>query len=61
MTCVLLAKSQLAEWRNGRRWGLKIPCPNGHMGSTPISATIKEFLVLSFELLKLRGWVAEKF
>ena len=27
------------EWRNGRRWGLKIPCPNGRMGSTPISAS----------------------
>ena len=29
-----------AEWRNGRRWGLKIPCPQGRMGSNPISATM---------------------
>ncbi len=28
----------LAEWRNGRRWGLKIPCPQGRVGSTPTSA-----------------------
>ena len=27
-----------AEWRNGRRWGLKIPCPLGRVGSTPTSA-----------------------
>ena len=27
-----------AEWRNGRRWGLKIPCPQGRVGSTPTSA-----------------------
>lgn len=29
----------LAEWRNGRRWGLKIPCPLGCVGSNPTSAT----------------------
>jgi hypothetical protein len=23
----------------GRRWGLKIPCPQGRMGSNPISAS----------------------
>ena len=31
-----------AEWRNGRRWGLKIPCPNGRVGSTPTSAIAQE-------------------
>ena len=30
-----------AEWRNGRRWGLKIPCPLGRVGSTPTSAIIR--------------------
>ena len=29
----------LAEWRNGRRWGFKIPCPIGRVGSNPTSAT----------------------
>ncbi len=27
------------EWRNGRRDGLKIRCPQGHVGSTPTSGT----------------------
>ena len=30
----------VAEWRNGRRWGLKIPCPQGRVGSTPTSANV---------------------
>ena len=30
----------MPEWRNGRRAGLKIPCPQGHEGSTPSSGTI---------------------
>ena len=30
--------ADLAEWRNGRRWGLKIPCPLGRVGSNPTSA-----------------------
>lgn len=29
----------LAEWRNGRRGGFKIRCPQGHAGSSPASAT----------------------
>ena len=29
------SSSDSGEWRNGRRWGLKIPCPKGHPGSTP--------------------------
>ncbi len=31
-----------AEWRNGRRWGLKIPCPIGRVGSTPTSANVSK-------------------
>ena len=31
-----------AEWRNGRRWGLKIPCPLGRVGSTPTSAIAED-------------------
>ena len=27
----------MGEWRNGRRWGLKIPSPHGGEGSTPSS------------------------
>ena len=34
----LLRSMSRAEWRNGRRWGLKIPCPTGRVGSTPTSA-----------------------
>lgn len=29
--------SPVGEWRNGRRWGLKIPCPKGRAGSIPAS------------------------
>jgi hypothetical protein len=29
----------LPEWRNGRRGGLKIRCPQGRVGSTPSSGT----------------------
>ena len=29
----------MPEWRNGRRAGLKIPCPQGREGSTPSSGT----------------------
>ena len=28
-----------ASWWNGRRAGLKIPCPQGHVGSSPTEAT----------------------
>ncbi len=35
-----ISLSGKAEWRNGRRWGLKIPCPNGRVGSTPTSANV---------------------
>src|SRR6516164_9627862 len=28
-----------AEWRNGRRDGFKIHCPQGRVGSTPTSAS----------------------
>lgn len=30
----------MARWRNGRRGGLKIPCPKGRVGSTPTRATM---------------------
>ena len=30
----------LPEWRNGRRGGLKIRCPQGRVGSTPSSGTL---------------------
>ena len=36
-------RSVAAEWRKGRRWGLKIPCPQGRMGSNPISASSQSF------------------
>ena len=36
----------LAEWRNGRRWGLKIPCPIGRVGSNPTSAIDKNECVI---------------
>jgi hypothetical protein len=29
----------MPDWRNGRRTGLKILCPKGRMGSTPVSGT----------------------
>src|SRR5438046_269252 len=29
----------MASWWNGRRAGLKIPCPQGHVGSSPTEAT----------------------
>jgi hypothetical protein len=33
------------EWRNGRRWGLKIPWPKGHAGSIPASpSTLIKYL-----------------
>ena len=34
----------LPEWRNGRRGGLKIRCPQGRVGSTPSSGTTATFL-----------------
>jgi hypothetical protein len=34
-----------AEWRNGRRWGLKIPCPLGRVGSNPTSAIDFRFMI----------------
>lgn len=30
------------EWRNGRRGGLKIPCPKGRVGSTPSSGILRK-------------------
>ena len=33
------AESDLPEWRNGRRAGLKIQCPQGRVGSSPTSGT----------------------
>jgi hypothetical protein len=32
-------RSESGEWRNGRRRGLKIPCPHGRAGSSPASPT----------------------
>ena len=38
VSCRTRVETLPAEWRNGRRWGLKIPCSKGRMGSSPISA-----------------------
>ena len=31
----------MPEWRNGRRDGLKIRCPQGRVGSSPSSGTLE--------------------
>ena len=36
------AESDLPEWRNGRRAGLKIQCPQGRVGSSPTSGTCND-------------------
>lgn len=33
----------LPEWRNGRRDGLKIRCPQGRVGSSPSSGTFQSW------------------
>ena len=38
------------EWRNGRRGGLKIRCPQGRVGSTPSSGTSTEIAYCAFTL-----------
>lgn len=35
------------EWRNGRRDGLKIRCPQGRVGSTPTSGTTRLHVLTS--------------
>ena len=35
----------MPEWRNGRRDGLKIRCPQGRVGSSPSSGTLKNPVV----------------
>jgi hypothetical protein len=34
-------------WRNGRRYGLKIRCPQGRAGSTPALGTINTLTVFT--------------
>ena len=34
------SRSVVPEWRNGRRAGFKIQCPQGRVGSSPTSGTM---------------------
>lgn len=62
----------MPEWRNGRRAGLKIQCPQGRVGSSPTSGThVKEllatrqklfsFLHFEFDLVPPQGFAASLF